>query len=241
MNRIKKENLQNIQTIFEEKTGVILKEKGRTQCGLTTKVVLALTTMLLAVSLCGVVYGNILERKDVEKEGEYVYIGDGTLEENASVLSEMLSEMRKTPNDAYAPNYSEGAFLIYDDWVWPTVSDRLSTAYGKGPNGVFCDHINIKGEQGDDVYAVAEGKVIVEGYSSSKGYHIVLEIGNGVTVEYGHLKDIYVELDSKVVKGEKIGTVGATGMATGPNLYFKVCIDNEAVDPLMPRDGGGAK
>ena len=45
----------------------------------------------------------------------------------------------------------------------------------------------------------------------------------------------FVEFDAEVVKGEKIGTVGATGMATGPNLYFKVCINNEAVDPLMPR------
>jgi len=32
--------------------------------------------------------------------------------------------------------------------------------------------------------------------------------------------------------GSRIGTVGTTGMATGPNLGFQVLVSGEATDPM---------
>jgi murein DD-endopeptidase MepM/ murein hydrolase activator NlpD len=35
-----------------------------------------------------------------------------------------------------------------------------------------------------------------------------------------------------VVKGEKVGGVGTTGLSTGNHLHFQIMIDGATVDPL---------
>lgn len=123
--------------------------------------------------------------------------------------------------------------LVYEDWCWPTASKNISTLYGEGTNGIFNDHVNISGKQGDKVYAVAAGKVIETGYVRTFGNYIVLELDDGKIVKYGHLKKVLVKEDDLVDAGEKIGTLGQTGMATGPNLYFAVYVNDVAVNPLV--------
>lgn len=93
-------------------------------------------------------------------------------------------------------------------------------------NGFFSHHINIAGEQGDKVYAVAAGTVVETGFDSTIGNYIVLDMGDGTTVKYGHLNKVSVKEGEEVEAGEKIGKLGKTGMATGPNLYFAVYVKN---------------
>jgi murein DD-endopeptidase MepM/ murein hydrolase activator NlpD len=58
--------------------------------------------------------------------------------------------------------------------------------------------------------------------------------GNGIVTLYGHMNSIGVSYGQTVSKGQSIGTVGATGVATGPHLHFEIrsggtCLDPEAV------------
>lgn len=122
--------------------------------------------------------------------------------------------------------------LAYEAWCWPTESKNISNLYGEGKNGVFSDHINIAGEQGDKVYAVAAGTVVETGFEGTIGNYILLDVGEGISIKYGHLKKVSVEEGDEVKAGEKIGKMGQTGMATGPNLYFAVYVGDEAVNPL---------
>ena len=92
--------------------------------------------------------------------------------------------------------------------------------------------ISVKGKEGDDVFAVADGTVMETGFDSKDGNYIVLQVEKGITVKYGHLKDIKVEAGQQVKAGKKIGKLGKTGMATGPSLSFAVYVDGEAVNPL---------
>ena len=128
--------------------------------------------------------------------------------------------------------YDKGE-LAYPDWVWPTVSWKISAPYGEGINGTYSDHINIAGTEGDAIYAVADGTVTEAAFEASCGNVIILDLGDGITVKYGHLKEATVSVGEEVRQGQVIGSLGKTGMATGPNLLFAVTVEGESIDPLM--------
>lgn len=123
--------------------------------------------------------------------------------------------------------------LLYPDWIWPTVSRKISAPYGEQLNGVYSDHVNIVGTVGDDVYAVSDGTVTETTFEAACGNVIVVDLGDGITVKYGHLKEVTVSAGDEIKQGQVIATLGKTGMATGPNLWFAVTVEGEDVNPLM--------
>ena len=127
---------------------------------------------------------------------------------------------------------TEEVALVYEEWKWPTESQVISQKYGDRGNDRFSEHINIAGEKGDKVYAVANGKVVETGFDGTIGNYIVLDLGDGKNVKYGHLEKVSVTAGEEVRAGDKIGKLGQSGMATGPNLYFAVYEDESAVNPL---------
>lgn len=92
--------------------------------------------------------------------------------------------------------------------------------------------IDIAAEEGSKVVAVAEG--IVTGVRQSESYGLMIEIehGQGFSSIYAHLGSVSVVKDQKVKKGETIGTVGASGLATDPHLHFEIRKDGLEIDPL---------
>ena len=86
--------------------------------------------------------------------------------------------------------------------------------------------------KGTPIYAAAAGKVLIAGYSSSAGYWVVINHGNGLTSKYMHMFERpYVSAGQTVVKGQHIGGVGTTGMSTGNHLHFQVEEWGVAVNP----------
>ena len=140
-------------------------------------------------------------------------------------------EQREERQDEVWQEYGAGN-LIYADWTWPTVSHQVSGFYGEHSNGIFSDHINIAGTAGDEIYAVADGVVLETTYEANYGNYIIMDLGEGIVVKYGHLKEIQVSKGDEIMKGQVIATMGTTGMAVGPNLSFAVTVDGEAVNPL---------
>jgi murein DD-endopeptidase MepM/ murein hydrolase activator NlpD len=45
------------------------------------------------------------------------------------------------------------------------------------------------------------------------------------------LKEVFVVEGEKVLQGQKIGSIGMTGRATGPHLHWGVYLNNTSVDP----------
>lgn len=136
------------------------------------------------------------------------------------------------PHEEHKQDFPEHDELAFPDWIWPTVSHAVSNPYGKEYNGIVSDHINIAGNKGDEIYAVADGKVLETGYTSSYGNYIILDLGNDIRVKYGHLAECKVSPEDEVEQGQVIATMGQTGMATGPNLAFTAWIKDETVNPL---------
>ena len=66
------------------------------------------------------------------------------------------------------------------------------------------------------------------------GYGNLVVIGHrrGMTTWYAHLSSIRVRPGRFVTAGTRVGSVGATGSATGPHLHFEMRLRGAAIDPL---------
>jgi murein DD-endopeptidase MepM/ murein hydrolase activator NlpD len=83
------------------------------------------------------------------------------------------------------------------------------------------------------VRATAIGKVIEVSQSKNYGKYVKIKHINGIETLYAHLSNIFVRKGEFVEKGEIIGTVGETGLATGPHLHYEILYKGRPVDPLM--------
>lgn len=179
-------------------------------------------------------YYFVLTNNDFVFGQDWMCFFDFETEQTETVESRIAEaeKQRAERQDADIQQYDTGT-LAFPDWIWPTVSRDISGSYGERNNGTCSDHINIAGTDGDEIYAVADGVVTEAAFESGCGNFIVLDLGGGVTVRYGHLKERKVSAGDAVRQGQVIAAMGKSGMATGPNLLFAVTVDGEAVDPLL--------
>ena len=87
---------------------------------------------------------------------------------------------------------------------------------------------------GTPVRAVANGTVTYSGWATSLGRCIRIDHVGAIMSSYGHLARIAAGITpgSTVERGQVIGYVGSTGLATGPHLHFALHRDGEYIDPL---------
>jgi murein DD-endopeptidase MepM/ murein hydrolase activator NlpD len=85
---------------------------------------------------------------------------------------------------------------------------------------------------GTPVSAAADGVVTTAGWLGGYGRTVKLRHANGFETLYGHLSRIDVRGGQRVAQGDRIGAVGATGIATGPHLDYRMSRNGQLVDPL---------
>ena len=90
---------------------------------------------------------------------------------------------------------------------------------------------------GTPVVTVGDGRVIFKGWKNGYGRYIAIRHNNRYTTTYGHLSRYAakVKVGSMVEQGEVIGYVGASGLATGPHLDFRMKKNGSFVNPLKVR------
>jgi murein DD-endopeptidase MepM/ murein hydrolase activator NlpD len=82
------------------------------------------------------------------------------------------------------------------------------------------------------VRSVGDGVVEFAGWQNGYGNVVQLSHGNGRATTYAHLSRIDVRQGQRVEQGQRVGTVGATGWATGPHLHFEFRVNGEHQNPL---------
>jgi murein DD-endopeptidase MepM/ murein hydrolase activator NlpD len=84
---------------------------------------------------------------------------------------------------------------------------------------------------GTPVQAVGAGVVVATGQNAGSGKMIKLRHAGGYETMYMHLSRIAVRTGAHVEQSQVIGLVGATGLATGPHLDFRVYFHGKPINP----------
>lgn len=126
------------------------------------------------------------------------------------------------------------------DWaegfIWPAYG-RLSGFYGSqrvlnGEPRRPHFGVDVAAPTGTPVVAPAAGVVTLahpDMYYS--GGTIIIDHGLGLSSSFLHLETVIVEPGDVLAQGDEIGTIGATGRATGPHLDWRMNWLDKRVDP----------
>jgi hypothetical protein len=91
---------------------------------------------------------------------------------------------------------------------------------------------DIAAKTGTPVFATAPGTVsLVDNNMLLMGKTVMVDHGLGVQSVYIHLHTVAVQPGQQVSAASKIGTIGATGRATGPHLHWGVSWKGTKLDP----------
>ncbi len=85
--------------------------------------------------------------------------------------------------------------------------------------------------KGTPIVAVNSGRVALVAEFFFPGRFVVLDHGLGLYTLYFHLDEVAVVEGQRLERGQTLGTVGATGRATGPHLHFGAQLGAARVDP----------
>lgn len=92
--------------------------------------------------------------------------------------------------------------------------------------------IDLSAPVGTEIVAPALATVSFVGWRFGDGLTIELAHNGGVTTRYAHCLASSVRIGQRVRAGQAIGSVGASGLATGPHVHFEVLLRGTPIDPL---------
>ena len=112
-------------------------------------------------------------------------------------------------------------------FVYPVMGPRMSSDFGSRKHPVrkvrrHHDGIDLAAPIGAPIRAIANGKVMYADPHGGYGKYIVIKHDDGFTSHYGHCDKVEVGLGESVTAGQIIGTVGSSGVSTGPHLHFEI-------------------
>ncbi len=154
-----------------------------------------------------------------------------------SFLTESGKSLEKV-TDIFA---SQGDLLADLPTAWPVGSGigRITNYFGPEIHPFTGQWYLHKGidiasyRRGVSIIAAANGKVVERGYDAMGfGNYVVIRHSYGYSTKYAHMDKVYVEEGDTVTQGQKLGTMGNTGLSTGQHLHFEVRIGSQVVDPL---------
>jgi murein DD-endopeptidase MepM/ murein hydrolase activator NlpD len=114
----------------------------------------------------------------------------------------------------------------------------ITSGFGERINPItkkpeFHTGIDISGKEGTPIVPIDSGKVIkVEKNTTGFGNRVMVQHPDGTTSYYAHMQDINVKEGDSVTPNTPIGTLGRTGMSTGPHTEVGIIKDGKPIDPM---------
>lgn len=135
--------------------------------------------------------------------------------------------IKGTKKYSYSSNAGTGSYIDTGQiWGWPTNQPSVITSHYGWRWGTLHDGLDISGTgYGSPIYAILDGEVVSAQYGgmvgSSAGYNVVIRHDNGYYSVYAHMSGMPpVRVGQWVTRGQRIGSMGRSGVATGTHLHL---------------------
>lgn len=124
-------------------------------------------------------------------------------------------------------------------FVWPSMG-RISGLFGsqrifRGVPAAYHSGVDVAAGGGAPVVSPADGVVVLAGppVVSLEGNLVIIDHGAGLNSAFLHLARSDVTVGQRVRQGQRVGSVGATGRATGPHLHWSMMWNGARLDPML--------
>lgn len=91
--------------------------------------------------------------------------------------------------------------------------------------------LDFRAAYGTPIHAATDGTVVGAGRHGGYGKQVRIKHGHGLATSYSHMSRIAVKVGAHVKRGQVIGYVGSTGLATGPHLHYELYRNGVAINP----------
>ena len=125
---------------------------------------------------------------------------------------------------------------------WPIAGAAITQPFGPsdvllepplGPYAHFHTGIDLAGTFGKPVTAAAGGVVVAAAYTRvGYGNYVIVAHGAGIMTLYAHLYEVDAKVGDRVMRGQRIGLEGSSGLSTGPHLHFELRVNDQVTDPM---------
>ena len=206
----------------------------------------------VAVQLAELFSGDIDFRRALRKGDRFSVVyetleADGEPLRSGRVLSAEFHNNGKTHQAVWfqEPSASKGAYYTLDGQslrraylTSPLEFSRVSSGFAMRFHPIhktWRAHLgtDFAAPTGTAVRTIGDGVVEFAGTQNGFGNVVFIKHRNQHVTVYAHLNRIDVRANQAVEQGQTIGTVGATGWATGPHLHFEFRVNGQHQDPML--------
>ncbi len=160
----------------------------------------------------------------------------GRLQTDEKRLEQLIEELKTVlPETALPPPAGEKHFARLRGRLPLPTRGRILARYGAQKNlgnlkwrGLF-----IAGREGQDVKAVFRGRVVFADWLRGFGLLLILDHGDGYMTLYGHNQSLHKAVGDWAETGETVASLGNTGDAAQPGVYFEIRQNGDPRDPLI--------
>ena len=152
---------------------------------------------------------------------------------NSQMRNDSLLTIQKICQKSSSKELWEGTFLRMKDAApMALFGDKRSYVYnGKIVGESIHTGVDLASNARSAIEAANKGIVVFTGALGIYGNAVIIDHGLGLFTLYGHLSSIDTTVGKNVVKGEKIGISGMSGLAGGDHLHFSIIVGGQFVDP----------
>lgn len=151
------------------------------------------------------------------------------LSKEATIQEQFLQELSLAAEQKSSRWAATPSIWPVKGWVTSGFGPRVSPFTEKP---AWHDGLDIGAVANAPVQAPAQGRVTMVGFDPKLGNLVKLDHGFGIETLYGHLSKVLVKEGQRVKRGEVVGLVGSSGLATGPHLHYMVKVYGQTLDPI---------